>query len=344
MQRTYFLAVCALLAAVTAFAQEEEKSAVTFEELYDEPYAINKLFLGFQPLYAELFATNVNAGFGLNATYYYESKADFFAQLRMPYSKSFFDFNRDLAYKNSDVTIDPQVFTYLEIGGTYHIKDVETTGKTRMTLYKDSYKGNKWASRVPLQTEVPAKLRTFYGVRGGLTSWRTTVNLNQVLAKQGLSNADLMNSSDQGLPVTITDPATGLDKEFNSFTNMKSAVIFVGGAMGRFRNVAVSFDDYEGAIDDNLLTLYVDLMFAPAINLDPVTYNGSEYSTQAVKTSAIGGRLGLDGKFNRALSWGYGGELGFRPGLSGRAFYAMFRFSFPVFGTNLENKVESFGK
>jgi hypothetical protein len=89
MKRTYFLAVCALLAAVTAFAQEEEKNAVTFEELYDEPYAINKLFIGFQPLYAELFATNVNAGFGVNATYYHESKADFFMQLRMPYSKSF---------------------------------------------------------------------------------------------------------------------------------------------------------------------------------------------------------------------------------------------------------------
>jgi hypothetical protein len=343
MQGTHFLTACALLASVSTFAQDE-KSAVTFEELYDEPYAVNKLFIGFQPVYAELFATNVNAGFGVHATYYYEDKADFFASIRMPYSKSFFDFNRDLAYKNSDVTIDPQVFTHIEIGGTYHIKDVESSGKTKMTLYKASYKGNKWASRVALQTEVPAKLRTIYGVRAGLVSWRTTVNLNSVLAKQGLSNADLKNGSDQGLPVTITDPTTGIDDDFNTFTNMRSAVIFLGGSMGRFRNVAVSFDDYEGAIDDNLLTLYADLMFAPAINLEPVTYNGEEYSTQTVRKSAIGARLGLDGKFNRTLSWAYGGEIGFRPGLSGRGLYTMFRLSFPVFGSNLDNKVESFGK
>jgi hypothetical protein len=343
MQRTHFLMACALIAALPVFAQDD-KSAVTYQELYDEPYAVNKLFIGFQPLYAELFATNVNAGFGVQGTYYYQDKADFFASVRMPYSKSFFDYNRDLASKNSDVTINPQMFTYLEIGGTYHIKDIETTGKTKMTLYKNSYKGNKWASRVPLQTEVPAKLRKIYGVRAGLTSWRTTVNLNQVMHKQGLTNADLVNSSDQGLPVTIKDPVTGVDNEFNVFTNMRSAAVFVGGSMGRFRNVAVSFDDYEGATDDNLLTFYLDLMIAPSINLDPVTYKSDQYSTKAVKTSAFGGRIGLDGKFNRTLSWSYGGEMGFRPGLSGRTFYTMFRLSFPVFGSNLENKVESFGK
>jgi hypothetical protein len=343
MQRAHFLTACILLTAFCVFAQDD-KNAVTYEELYDEPYAVNKLFIGFQPVYAELFATNVNAGFGINAAYYYQDKMDFYAQLRMPYTKTFFDYNRDLASKNSDVTINPQAFAYLEVGGTYHIKDIEVAGKTKMTLYKASYKGDKWASRVPLQTEVPAKLRTIYGVRTGVTSWRTTVNLNSVLEKQGLTNADLVNESDEGLPLTVTDPDSGTPRDFNIFTNMYSTVIFLGGSYGRFRNIAVSIDDYEGAVDDNLLTLYVDLMFAPAIDLNPVVYQDAAYSTDAVKASPIGARLGLDGKFNRALSWAYGGELGYRPGLKGRTFYAMFRLAFPVFGSNLENKVESFGK
>src|SRR5262245_7857237 len=126
MQRTHFLIAFALLIAGGVFAQDD-KNAVTYEELYDEPYAVNKLFIGFTPVYAELFTTNVNAGFGVNAAYYYQDKADFFAMLRMPYSQSFFDHNRDLAAKNSDVSIVPQQFTYLEFGGTYHIKDIEST-------------------------------------------------------------------------------------------------------------------------------------------------------------------------------------------------------------------------
>lgn len=191
---------------------------------------------------------------------------------------------------------------------------------------------------------MPAKLRTIYGVRLAAVTWRTTVNVNQVLDKQGLTSADLVNESDQGLPATILNPTTNLQEEFNIFTNMSSTAIAIGGAMGRFRNVAVSFDNYEGAIDDNLLTFYADVLIAPSIRLNPVTYNGEEYSTSPIKKSPIGARAGVDGKFNRTLSWAYGGELGFRPGLSGRAFYAMFRLSFPVFGSNLENKVESFGK
>ena len=343
MLRIPVLILGGLFLAVAAFSQDD-RNAVTFEELYDEPYAVNKLFIAFQPIYAEMLATNPNAGFGVHGSYYLKDKADFHAQLRMPYSASFFDFNRDLAAKNSDVTITPQVFTYIELGGTYHVKDAESSGHTKMTLYRNSYKGDKWASRVALQTEVPAKLRTIYGVRAGMISWRSTVHVNSVLEKQGLTSADLMNESDEGLPATILNPETNLQEEFNIFTNMYSTAVYVGGSMGRFRNIAVSFDNYEPAVDDNLVTYYLDILIAPSIRVNPVTYNDLEYSTNAIKKSPVGMRAGVDGKFNRTLSWAYGGELGLRPGLSGRGFYVMFRLSFPVFGTNLENKVESFGK
>ena len=58
----------------------------------------------------------------------------------------------------------------------------------------------------------------------------------------------------------------------------------------------------------------------------------------------IGFRAGIDGKFNRTLSWSYGGEVGYRPSLSGQGFYALLKVSFPVFSSNLDNKVEAFGK
>jgi len=34
----------------------------------------------------------------------------------------------------------------------------------------------------------------------------------------------------------------------------------------------------------------------------------------------------------------------FCPSIKGQTFYAMFKITFPIFGTNLDYKVESFGK
>jgi len=346
MNRTHFLTLVVLFFSVAqAIAQtpaQDDKNAVTFEELYDEPYAVNKLFIGFQPLYAEVSATNTNAGFGLLAHYYYRDKFDIQAQARMTYGSAFYDFARQNALDNSHVENTPQAFQYFELGGTYHIKDFESAGKTKMTLYKSSYKGNKWASRVPLQTEVPSKVRRIYGARLGTLVWNTTTYLNGALKKQNLTNADLVNESGEGLPLTFT--SNNHEQTFNVFSNLQSAAIYIGGSMSRIRNVAVSFDNYEGGLDDGILTLYADIIYAPMQKLENVKYNNDQFSVSALKMNPLGFRIGLDGKFNRSVSWGYGGEIGYRPSIKGRSFFTMFRISLPMFGTNLENKVESFGK
>jgi hypothetical protein len=341
-----FLIFCLAFVPLLVQSQDKkEKPAVTYEELYDEPYSINKLFIGFQPLYGELFATNVNAGYGLEASYYYKDKMDFKAHFRKTYSSSFYDFNRNAATSNSDVSDKPQIFNYFELGGTYHIKDFDESGKTKMVLYKKSFKGNRWAANVPLHAEVPCKVRKIYGVRLGGIVWKSTADLNRALKSQGLTNADIVNASGVGLPLLSSpDPLTGAPNNFNVYGNIFATNVYVGGSMAWFRNVAVSFDKYEEGLDDGLLTLYFDILFAPNLTLDPVTYLGEQYSTTAIKTTSFGFRAGIDGKFNRTLSWSYGGEIGLRPSISGQGFYAMFKISFPVFGTNLDYKVESFGK
>lgn len=346
-QKTYkFFTLFLLLGSFALYAQDtKEKPAVTFEELYDEPYSINKLFIGFQPLYGELFATNVNAGYGIEASYYYKDKMDFKAHFRKTYTSNFFDFNRQAALDNSDVSNVPQIYSYFELGGTYHIKDYDESGKTKMVLYKKSFKGNKWSATVPLHAEIPCKVRKIIGVRLGGIYWKSSVDLNRALQGQGLTNADIVNSSGVGLPLlSAPDPITGVSKNFSVYGNVFATNIYLGGSMSWFRNVAVSFDKYEEGLDDGLLTLYFDILFAPALSLDPVTYNGEDYSTNAIKVNSFGMRAGIDGKFNRTLSWSYGGEIGLRPSIAGQSFYAMFKISFPVFGTNLDYKVESFGK
>jgi len=361
MTKAIRTAMLALFFAAPAllFAQGErkDKQAVTYEEIYDEPYSINKLFVHFQPLYGELFVTNVNAGFGIEVSYYYKDKADFKAQVRKSYSQKFFDLSRDLADKNSSVDNDTEVYNYFELGGTYHVKDFEKSSKTKMFLYKKSYAGNKWASRVPLHAEVPCKVRIIYGARLGGIVWDSSTDLGRALTEQGLTNADLKSSDGLSLPLQEVDPEKGAGnyRDVNVYTNMASKGLYIGGSYTWIRNVAVNFDKFEEGIDDLILTTYLDVLYSPSVKIDDVVYTQKDddgipsgstasYSVSPVQTKQIGFRLGIEGKFNRQLSWAYGGEFGYRPSLEGRGFFALLKISFPVFGTQLDYKVESFGK
>jgi hypothetical protein len=356
--KTNFLTCLAALMAVSAtlFAQErKDKAPVTYEEIYDEPYSVNKLFVGFQPLYGELFTTNVNAGFGAEAVYYHLDKFDIKGQFRKTYSQKFFDFSRELASDNNNVDNRAKAFSYFELGGTYHVKDFEQSSKTKMQLYKSSYKGNKWAARVPLFADVPCKVRKIYGVRLGGIMWASSTDLNRVMTDQKLTNADLKNG-DISLPQVETNEA-GITEPVDVFTNISSKGVYVGGSMSWIKNVAVSFDKFEEGVDDLMLTVYADILFSPSIQIDDIVYTQKDaltgekiagstatYSVDPIKTKTFGFRLGIDGRFNRALSWSYGGEFGMRPSIDGRQFFAMFKISFPVYGTSLDYKVESFGK
>jgi hypothetical protein len=354
MKKTFLILFPVLLALdASLFAQDEdEKNAVTYEQMYDEPYAVNKLFIAFQPVYGELFVTNVNAGFGMDAHYYFQDKADFHAAFRKTYSSKFFDQSRDLALNNSRLDNRAEVFNYYELGATWHVKDFEQPSKSKMILYKNSYKGNRWASRLPLTTEVPCKLRKIYGVRIGGILWDSSTDLTRAMNKQELANTDLQDEEGNGLPLTYRQG--GEDVPLNVFTNVSAKNVYLGGSMTWIRNIAVNFDKFEEGVDDLLLTVYLDVIYAPALAVDDVVYTESDpasplagtrtYSVSPVKLQSVGGRIGIDGRFNRTLSWAYGGEIGMRPSIQGRSFYALIKISFPVFGSNLENSVESFQK
>ena len=332
-----------LLSSVMAFSQTTEKVAVTFDELYDEPYSINKLFIAFQPLYGEIFATNVNAGYGVEAQYFHKNKFNIKAQFRKSYSSKFMDFNRENALQNSTVSNVPEVFNYFELGGTYHIKDFDEASTTKIFLHRKKMTSTRWAATLATYAEVPSKLRKIYGARMGMVIWDATVDINRTLDKQNLSYANLINSENNSLPETYVD-GNGVTQDMMAFSNLYSTNAYIGASLTWIRNIAVSFDKFDNAVDDGMFNVYFDVLFAPSMKLDPVSYNGFDYSTSAIKLNKIGARLGFEGKYNRTLGWSYGGELGYRPSLDGRGFFAVFKIAFPVFSSNLDNKVEAFKK
>jgi hypothetical protein len=217
-----------------------------------------------------------------------------------------------------------------------------------MFLYKKSYAGNKWASRVPLSAEVPCKVRKVYGARLGAIIWKGSTDVNRVMDKQDLTTEDFIDREGNTL-------ASVAPSDINIFTTVSTAGLYVGGSMSWIHNVAVSFDKYESGVDDLILTTYLDILVAPSVKLDDIVYIERDANTgvpiatrtfdiSPVKVTKFGFRAGIEGKFNRTLGWSYGGEVGMRPSVQGKMFYALLKISFPVFGTNVDYKVESFGK
>jgi hypothetical protein len=328
MKYSFFVLIPVLLAfQARLFAQDRsDKNAVTYEQIYDEPYAVNKLFVALVPVYGELFVANVNAGFGAEALYYFQDKADFRATFRKTYSRKFFDFSRDLALDNSVLDNRAQVFNYFELGGTYHIKDFEGASKTKMVLYKKSYQGHRWASRVPLNAEIPCKVRKIYGLRAGGIFWDSSTDLTRALQDQGLTNADLKDGEGNGLPMTYNTGTS--DEPLNVYTNISSQNVYLGGSMSWMRNIAINFDNFEEGVDDLMFTAFIDIIYAPTLTVDDVVYTDNDasssvsgtrtYSVSPVKLQSFGGRVGIDGRFNRTFSWAYGAEVGYRPSIAGR--------------------------
>ena len=132
-----------------------------------------------------------------------------------------------------------------------------------MFLYKNSYKGNKWAARVPLNAEVPCKVRKIYGARLGAIIWDSSTDIGRALEKQGLTNADLKNSEGIGLPETIF--VNGRTESFDVFSNVSvDRALYVGGSMSWIKNIAVNFDKFEEGIDDLMFTVYLDALIFPS--------------------------------------------------------------------------------
>lgn len=307
-----------------------EANALTYEEIYDTPYDINKLFIHLQPMYGEFFTTNTTIGWGVKAQYYLKNIADFEAHVRIPYARTF-DLNRDAAYKNSTVDNKAKPFSYYELLGTYHIIDEELDTETKFILYSNRYKGDNWAASIPLHTVIPTKMRRIYGARFGGMAYKSSVDLNRIMKKQGVT--------------IIADEGGEIGSDESVYGNMSAVGFYIGGSMTLIKNVAVQPDEIYGTlVNDMIFTTFFDINFTPMVTIDDIYDDGRRYSSEPIQKSVLGVRAGIEGKFNRRFSWAYSGEIGYRPGLKQSGFFALVKISFPVFSSQLRYKVESFGK
>jgi hypothetical protein len=325
----FFIAIISLSAQQGWSQTDDDATEVPLPDYNltgDDPYELYKLFIHVQPFYADLAAMNITGGIGVEVDYFHEDLFDLTFSARTSYGKRF-DINRMAASTNGPNTNKPTPYYYVELGGTYHIIDEEKSATSKVTLYDGSLKGNAWSATVPGNVEVENQVRHIVGARIGGSYSASTTDLSRALEAQDKS----LFYSD-GSPVVSDD----------LYTNIYSATLNFGASMSWFRNFAVEFDaPYSPSGEDLLLTTYLDVLYAPYLQVDDLVIEGQDVSAKNVNTSAIGFRAGVTGKFNRKLGWGYGLETGLRPGLQNRGFFLTAKMSFPVFGIKLNQGSDS---
>lgn len=306
----------ALAPVCKAQVQNSEK-VVTYEEVNDDPYALNKFYFHIQPVYGEVFATNPNIGFGVQMDYQIAKGLGLSASWRRPYTRET-DFAREVAYKNQDNVDNNKTFNYLEFGGTIHLSDQDLKGKSKIILYSKRYKGNRWANRTAEKLIIPSRVRKVIGFRWGGMMFNSTTDVNKAAEQQGVSLVDQENN-----PVD----------DAKLYGNLDSKGIYAGFSLSIIKNVAIKpHRDFGVLVNDLSFSAFVDVMYAPSITLEDIVLDGNIISGDQLETQELGFRAGIQGKFNKPFGFSYGAEFGHRPSLKERGFYTMFKLGFPVFG------------
>jgi hypothetical protein len=302
------------------------KSDIEYDAVYDDPYDINKLWLHFYPMYADGFVTNFNVGYGAQANYFLKNKFDFRLHARKTYTRGT-DFSRVNGEKSSTVDTPLEIYKHFEGGATYHLRDNGDAGESKIVVYTKRFSANKWASTVPEHIAVPSKVRKITGIRLGSMYWGSSTNLNEALIKQN--------------KVLVSSSGDTLNNTERIYGNVSSAAIYLGGSMSRIRNVVVKPKKYDLAMNDLLFTLYGDIIIAPMVQVDNIVKNKTTYSTDHIKTRMLGFRAGIEGMFNRDFAWTYGAEMGYKPSIQTRGFYATVKVGFS-FASRLQQQRQSY--
>ena len=328
LKRILLCCIFLIVLAPICIAQDKDSvDVLTYEAINDDPYAINKLFIHIQPVYSELFATNVNIGFGIQVDYQIAKGLELSANWRHPYARQT-DFAREVAYKNQDNVDNNKAFNYLEFGGTIHLSDRSYKSKSKIILYSKRYQGQKWANKIPEKLIIPSRVRKVVGFRWGGTIFNSTTDVVKAAAEQGVSLVDEENN-----PVG----------DAKLYGNLDAKGIYAGLSLQIIKNVAIKpHRDFGVLVNDLHFNAFLDIIYAPSISLEDIILDGNIISGDQLETQEVGFRAGVQGKFNKRVGFSYGAEFGYRPSLKERSFYALFKLGFPVFGIPSKDQTRTY--
>ena len=267
-----------------------------------------------QPYYLEYNQSNaLNFGGGLRADYFLPRVLSLHGSVK----QAFFDLNKynsSKGIKNSQN--DTRLFLQREIGvGLFF--NYAGYAKTKAyawpgtEFYVDPIEKDTLYDFTPQY--LPA--RVMIGLRGGIYTWRQTID--QTSATSSLAGTDA-NGQQFIFPDT-----------FDVYTTMRASGFYGGISVSKLLSVFYEASSGEQEEISFIRNVYIDVLYAPGIKVNPVLVNGVPLSVTGpggFKTQQFGGRIIFEKigcvDFPR-LNISYRFEAGIRPGIAGKGGYVM---------------------
>lgn len=350
MRKIYLSALVCLWCAIGAKAQIEEaipSSSVNYKVLYDDPKDLNQLWIHVQPVTVDAGQMNSMIGSGLELNYMPIPRLDFRLGLRGNFFDNM-DLQRAAAIRNAGITTQESKreegrmvltnsfsrFYNAEIGASYTFKDVERKSTAKVILLESAVPGH---TAMPEVIEIDCKARHVWAARLGMQYNTSTVSLERAVDQQDVSiKGDKGTLISKGGTSTVNGFKTSGNRN-ELFSSFMAAGVQAGASFQVIKNMSLKTEK-QGVISNNsILTVYADVLFSPITQLDNISARkvGSGatevFDTNPIKINSLGGRVGVDMRFNQNAFLSYGAEVGYRPSIQGQGMYLVAKLGIPVF-------------
>ena len=350
MRKSYILFLFLAIFSTRLQAQIEEaipSSSVNYKVLDDNPKDLNTLWVHVQPITVDAIGMNIVVGSGLEFNYNPIPKWDFRAGFRGNFINTM-DLQRNAATHSGGITTQESKreqgqliitntfsrFYNVDLGASYAISDKEKKGTTKVVLLESAEQG---VSAMPEIIEIDCKVRHIWSARLGLQSMATTVSLQKAMDKQDVS---LKGDKGTVLSSSGTTTSNGFKTATNHnevFSNFFSTGFNVGGSLQLVKNVSIKTEKQGVLSNNSILTVYADVLMAPWTKIEDINTrkvgDGTEetFDASPIKLNQIGGRIGMDMRFNQSAYLSYGIEAGVKPSIQGQGLYLVAKLGIPVF-------------
>ena len=327
-----FLAIC--LAWMGSHAQ-----SVNFKVLEDDPYKMKNLSFGLDAFYGEAWAgERFSLGYRFWGIWQVNNKIQAELSMQKPYNAFF-----DGAYGDAvdGIGVHNKEFDelkptkWINAVASYNLITDEIYKPTKVVLSSSSYGG--W-SRTTYITPKATVIRNLM-LRGGLYNYNSTIKFGEG------EDTNVTTPDGEILYTYGANDAEGNEilYEYNTLHWATSQRAFcVAGGLGwkATRNIRINADGYGNCSNSSIQEFFLDVLFAPAPQIDNVTYGEHTFDVTGgdggLQTSNLGWRFGYRAyTAKRLLNWGWNAEIGSRPGYKGKGLYLNWGVSIPIVSINI---------
>lgn len=313
MKRVFAIVALMALFMTSAIAQN-----VRYKIKRDNPEDVKNLIIHLDPLFADVYFTDLAMGFAARADWMMNRVLDVSMEWRRPY----FDMNwMDVqefklpSEAGQGMTNKPYMpkngfsqYTYLEPTVRLHFRDKIKESTHRLVLSQSSYTSGNTRTTNTQFINVPGKSRKIASLQGAVC-W-----MDMPVLYDGFLNG---NAADFQLEPKNGGDAITAQADFGG--TMMRTMTFIGGlSFQRIDNLKALTDKYGVKYSTGWTNFYFDVMYAPIVNFaDVVDDQGNEYDVTNSKVNRLGWRVGYALKNTKGTALSMKINMGNRPGFEG---------------------------